>query len=245
MAEGRGVNIVRAADGSILFRRQVLDGSGLRIGSGMAYLRIFHVQPAGTFREFRFDANSFTVGSTLTQAMTHRTMTADAAFQSSATASGWWVHRLAVLTDFTVGDKYIAATYHSGAAVPNQDTLFQYGDFEGDQASILSAVQASAKRVLFTGHIFGTTLHVEVALERNGIVQPTPASAMLQIFSPSGLVVHSVTTGSFGAANARGYFTADIPGHALQAGLVYQVTATVDDGEMVTTTVPLRVLPTE
>lgn len=240
-----GINIVQSSTGNITFRRRVVDGSNNPVSTGTAYLRVFHLQSAGTFREYRFDSHSFVTGSTYTQALTHRTMTADANFDSSATDSGWWTWQETVTQSFQVGERYIASTFHSGGTPKTEDWMFQWGGGEGDFSLLDTKVVNSSRRVVSSIQLFGTTLHLEVSLERYGITQTTPSSASAQIFSQGGVLVHTVSTGAFGTANARGVFSFDQTPHALTSGQTYQFQATISDGgDSVVVTKPIRVLAT-
>lgn len=130
MAESRGMAIIRSGDTSILFRLVAFDGADAKITSGTMSLRLWHVIPTtGALETFDFDDDTFKTGAitTPTAALSHQTA------ENSTYDTGLWTLRQTTLTDFTIGDKYVAEFSH--ASLPRPITVeFQYGDLEGDFA---------------------------------------------------------------------------------------------------------------
>lgn len=136
MAESRGMNIVRSADTSILFRVMALDASGNKITSGTMNMRLWRVIPtSGALETYDFNDDTFKAGAitTPTASLTHRQA------ENSTYNTGFWTRRHTVLTGFTVGDKYVVEYSHT--SLPNEITVeFQYGDFEGDEGILARAL---------------------------------------------------------------------------------------------------------
>lgn len=141
MAESRGMTIIKASDGSILFRAVLFDAANAKITAGTTSLRIWHFVPGtGAFTTFDFNDNTFKAGAitTPTASMTHQQA------ENSTYNTGVWSFRQATLTGFPtlIGDKFVAEVSH--ASLPRPIMIeFQYGDLEGD-ASVLRNNYATA-----------------------------------------------------------------------------------------------------
>jgi len=128
MAESRGMAIVRSDDTSILFRAALYDVADAKITSGTTSLRLWHIVPAtGAVETYDFNDDTFKTGAvtTPTATMTHRQA------ENSTYNTGVWTYRHATLTDFTVGDKYVAEVSHT-SLTRELHIEFQYGSTEGD-----------------------------------------------------------------------------------------------------------------
>ncbi len=129
MSESRGMDIIRSNDGSILFRVALFDASGVEITTA-ANLNIGHFVPAsGDLETYDFDDDTFktTAVTTFNQATTHEQM------DNNTEDTGIHVYRHPTLTDFAIGDKYVARVTHASLPQPII-TEFQYGDLNGDIA---------------------------------------------------------------------------------------------------------------
>ena len=124
MAESRGMDVIRIADGSILFRAILFDAVDAKIVAGAVTLRLWHFIPAtGALETYDFNDDTFKAGAvvTATAGMTYR-MAENATYDT-----GLWTYRHAVLTDFEVGDKYAVEVTHADLPRP-VSFEFQYGD---------------------------------------------------------------------------------------------------------------------
>lgn len=136
MAESRGMNIIRSNDGSVLFRAILFDSSNNPITTAST-LRIFEFVPTtGALNTFDFDDDTFKSGAitTPTVAMTHQQG------ENATFDTGIHTFRQTVLTDFEIGNKYIAYVTHA-SLVRAIAAEFQYGDLEGDMALALPLVR--------------------------------------------------------------------------------------------------------
>lgn len=167
MAESRGIDIIRSNDGSILFRVSAFDAANAKITTGTLSMRLWRVIPtSGSLETYDFDDDTFKTGAVTTAEanLTHQQA------ENSTYDTGIWTRRHTVLTDFTIGDKYIAEFSHASLPKPIPFE-FQYGDLEGDLALALPLLRerntaqagaagsitldtgASSVNEFYTGHI--------------------------------------------------------------------------------------------
>ena len=130
MSESRGMNIVKASDGSILVRARLTDSSGAKITTGTASLYVLRFIPdTGALSTFDWDDNTFKTGAvtTPTSTLSHRTA------NNGSLDTGIWDKRIVspALTAFSVGDKYVAYITHTDL-LEDLAVEFQYGAGEGD-----------------------------------------------------------------------------------------------------------------
>jgi hypothetical protein len=129
------MSIIRSNDGSILFRAVLFDASGNPITT-TATLMILHFVPAsGDIETYDFNDNTFktTAVTTRTQNLTHEQA------DNNTVDTGIHRHRHTTLTDFEIGDKYVAYVEHASLPAPIV-AEFQYGDLEGDDALALGGL---------------------------------------------------------------------------------------------------------
>lgn len=130
--ESRGMLIIRSNDTSILFRAALFDSSNAPITTA-ADLHILRVVPStGALETYDFDDDQFESAAvtTPTTSMTHQQI------ENGAVDTGIQTYRHTTLTDFTVGEKYMARITHASLDRPII-TEFQYGDLEGDEGLLL------------------------------------------------------------------------------------------------------------
>ena len=139
MAESRGIDIKRSADGALILECHATDKGdpSSELVSGSMTLRLYREVPTtGALQNYDFADDTFkdATPTTATVAPTHRTVGT-----GGAVNTGIWTYRLATLTGFTSGEQYIAKFEH--ASMAPQCRKFQYGGVEGDTA-LESSVQA-------------------------------------------------------------------------------------------------------
>lgn len=225
MAESRGINVLRADDGSLILYARLYDSAGAILTSGTTTLEIWHLVSGAshTLEGYDFDDDTFktTVRTTPTVSLTHRTLDA------GGTDTGLWSYRHATLTDFTVGDKYIVKISNSGAS---SDVMyhFQYGGAEGDQ---------TGRDALLSVNLEGSDLRIEAALSEFGVVNTSTLTCQVVIYDESGTLTFTVSTSNFGSPSARGVFGYTWASHTLDTGHTYQflITITTSDETFQTT----------
>lgn len=123
--------------------------------------------------------------------------------------------------------------------------------FAGSLAHKLDAITtilaAQGKILLASVNLQGTTLHIEAAVEVNGIVDTaTYTRCQAQIFNEAGGIITggNISIGDFGAKDARGFFAVDVNPHGITSGATFQINIIIDDGaaEIVNTTKPIAVI---
>lgn len=140
----RGID-VRQSTGRIVFRASLKSSVGAKITSGTTELRLYRVENDGTLDVYDWTTNNFVaIGSGTPDDET--TMTHQLRRDSSGAdvATGIWTVVLSSLTNFTIGNVYIAQVTNSGASPESQEREFQFGDVEGDTADIVAAQALAA-----------------------------------------------------------------------------------------------------
>lgn len=140
----QGIDI-RQTTGQILFRVSLKDQFGDKITSGTTELRVYRLEDDGTLDVYDWTTNDFVApgGGTPDDetTMTHRQRRDST---GADVDTGIWTTVLSTLTNWTVGQVYIAQVTHSSASPESQEREFQFGGADGDMTVTAGNLEADA-----------------------------------------------------------------------------------------------------